>query len=120
MEPRTEYAIQQDHRDGMYDVLGSIARMESVLAGVKARVIARITKHGRLVEDPKLAEQVIASEIACLLRIPEATARALMTNSICAVDELPATMDALESGEVSWRHVEKMVDHVSTLSLIHI
>lgn len=62
-----------------------------------------------------VARRVVAAELACALRIPERTAENLLEQSRALLHELPATMDALNAGEISYRHAEKMIDHAGSV-----
>jgi len=61
------------------------------------------------------AERGFVLEVACALRIPQATAQAVIRDSQCLVQALPLTRTALLNGEVSERHVRKMIDHVASI-----
>ena len=52
---------------------------------------------------------------ACALRIPQATAQGVIRDSQCLVQALPLTRKALLNGEVTERHVRKMIDHVASI-----
>ena len=54
-------------------------------------------------------------EVACALRIPEATADRLFAESQRLVHLLPETHAALRDGEISYRHAQVMVEQTSTL-----
>jgi hypothetical protein len=62
-----------------------------------------------------VARRVVAAELACALRIPERTMENLLEQSRALLHELPATMDALNAGEISYRHAEKMIDHAGSV-----
>lgn len=64
----------------------------------------------RPAERDSLVRQVIAEELACALRVPAGTAQSLVAASRSLMHELPGTMDALRSGEISYRHAEVMID----------
>jgi hypothetical protein len=65
--------------------------------------------------DAMMAHRAFVSEIATALRIPERSAESLVGESEILVRDLPATMHALRNGEVSYRHAQKMIDHVSSI-----
>jgi hypothetical protein len=54
-------------------------------------------------------------ELACALRIPEATADRLIDESKRLVHLLPETHTALGDGEISYRHAQVIVEQASTL-----
>jgi hypothetical protein len=55
-------------------------------------------------------------EAMATLGLPSRTAGHLLTESVTLVEELPATLAALETGVISWAHVRVMVDLVAPLS----
>ncbi|MDH6236421.1 HNH endonuclease signature motif containing protein [Cryobacterium sp. CG_9.6] len=74
----------------------------------------KATGHDRW-EAPYAAERAVTAEIACALRIPEGTACALIRDSRSLTHALPATLAALRAGQISERHVHRLIDHVSSL-----
>ncbi|WPF81097.1 DUF222 domain-containing protein [Sanguibacter sp. 4.1] len=60
--------------------------------------------------DHGLAERSVTAELACALRLPERSASTLLVESQSLVHEHPATMTALRSGEVSYRHALAVLD----------
>lgn len=65
--------------------------------------------------DHGLAERSVTAEIACALRLPERSATALLVESQALVHEHPATMTALRSGEVSYRHALAVLEATTGL-----
>jgi len=61
------------------------------------------------------AQRVLASSLACALRLPERSAERLIADSELLVHELPQTQQALSDGRVSWRHALAIVEHARTL-----
>jgi len=61
------------------------------------------------------AQRVLASSLACALRLPERSAERLIADSELLVHELPQTQQALSDGRVSWRHATAIVEHARTL-----
>lgn len=59
--------------------------------------------------------RVFVSEIATRLRIPRPTAERLIAESRSLVHELPATLEALSSATISYRHAQVLVDQANTL-----
>ncbi len=60
--------------------------------------------------DHGLAERSVTAELACALRLPERSASTLLVESQSLIREHPATMTALRSGEVSYRHALAVLD----------
>lgn len=65
--------------------------------------------------DHGLAERSVTAELACALRLPERSATALLVESQALVHEHPATMTALHSGEVSYRHALAVLEATTGL-----
>jgi len=61
------------------------------------------------------AHCVASSELAAATRISEREAQQLVADSTTLVDELPATLDALRSGRVSYRHASILIDEARSL-----
>jgi len=61
------------------------------------------------------ATRVLVAELACALRLPENTVRILVDESSALVTELPATLAALDRGDISVRHAGIVADHASSL-----
>ncbi|GAA3874390.1 HNH endonuclease signature motif containing protein [Leifsonia kafniensis] len=62
-----------------------------------------------------LTARVLVSEVACGLRIPERTAETLIVESQALVHDFPATLAALEQGQISYRHAHTLLDQAWTL-----
>jgi len=62
-----------------------------------------------------IARRVVVSELACAMRIPERTAENLVEQSKALLHELPATLAALNAGEISYRHAQAMIDHAGSV-----
>ncbi|WP_051973805.1 HNH endonuclease signature motif containing protein [Cryobacterium sp. MLB-32] len=61
------------------------------------------------------AHEGLVAELACLLTLPENCARNLMCHSELLQHKLPATRAALTRGDISYRHVEIIIDNVLAL-----
>ncbi len=61
------------------------------------------------------ARQVLVSELAAALRLPERTAENLVGESRMLVTELPRTLAALSAGSISYRHAQRLIDHAISL-----
>lgn len=66
-------------------------------------------------ERASLVRQVLTEEIGTALRIPAATAQALVEASKALTHTLPGTMNALSTGAISYRHAETIVDEAWSL-----
>ena len=61
------------------------------------------------------AHRVASSELAAATRISEREAQQLVADSTTLVEDLPATLDALRSGRVSYRHASILIDEARSL-----
>jgi hypothetical protein len=61
------------------------------------------------------AERELLFELVGLLRVPENTARNLLSESRFLVNELPGTIAALHEGAISYQHARVMVDNGSSV-----
>lgn len=57
------------------------------------------------------ARHTLVSELACALRLPERTTENLVEHSKALMTTLPATLEALRAGEISYRHAQTLIDH---------
>lgn len=122
-EPTTQLSITQCAYNSGLDALSIIKRLEDAVAGCKARLVARIS--GAAAVEAKLlsldrwqngvAASSAATEMALTLGIPEPTAAALEHHSTELVQERPQVLQALEAGELSWRHATIINDEIRTL-----
>lgn len=109
----------------LIDGIAALDRMEASLAAYKAELIDQARRWSEVTEQSLggsdggwnaevRARRVIASELACALRIPERSAESLIADSAALVD-LPQTFGALSAGTISWRHARAIVDHARSL-----
>ena len=66
------------------------------------------------------ARRVLATELACALRIPERAAETLIEESRMLLASLPATFTALSEGAIGWRHTRVLIDHATSLDPQHL
>ncbi len=62
-----------------------------------------------------VAHRELVTELACALRLPERTAETLVAHSGMLATQLPATLLALQKGEISYRHAQSIADHAASL-----
>ncbi len=109
----------------LIDSIAALDRMEASLAAYKAELIDQARRWSEVTEQSLggpdggwnaevRARRVLASELACALRIPERTAESLIADSAALVD-LPQTFAALSVGAISWRHARAIADHARSL-----
>jgi len=118
----TAQAAHNEALGALVDAAAVAARDEAAAAARKARAIA--AAHELSVNAPtpaaaggphgwspqQAAQRVLVSEVACALRIPERTAETLIASSVALVTSLPATLDSLAAGRISWRHAHLLVE----------
>lgn len=62
-----------------------------------------------------VAHRELVTELACALRLPERTTQTLIAHSSILAAQLPATLEALQKGEISYRHAQSIADHAASL-----
>ncbi|WP_324643212.1 HNH endonuclease signature motif containing protein [Pseudarthrobacter sp. LT1] len=104
------------------DGLGIVARIEAATAAVKVRLLAEYSEAAAAMEAPaesasesSARDMSVVAEVACTLTIGEGAASALLQDAHALTASLPATLNAMEAGAVSWRHAQIMVDETSSL-----
>ena len=63
----------------------------------------------------ELAERAFVADLATALLLPERTTRALVEDAHALVHDLPATLEALGSGSISYRHAQVVSEHTAGL-----
>jgi hypothetical protein len=116
--------------DTMHEVLDAIIATESMIASVsayRARLIdlarewSEVTAHATSTtrvggwDAATVAHREFVTELACALRLPERTTETLISHSRSLAHELPATLGALQNGEISYRHAQSIIGHADTL-----
>lgn len=112
--------------DHAIDELLSIEKKIGALMAYRARVVdaarqvtestARSTSRRVTGWAPQVvARRELVTSIACALHLPERTAENLIETSRALCSKLLATRAALESGAISFRHAETIVEHSSSI-----
>ncbi len=116
--------------DAVSALLDAVAEVDRTVAGLLA-IRARMIEQSRVgmeasaasspmsrgpVPDAELARQLLVSELAPLLRIPAGSAAHLVTESRSLVSDLPATLEALGRGEISYRHAQVVMENADDLT----
>ncbi|WP_159616461.1 HNH endonuclease [Arthrobacter zhaoguopingii] len=104
---------------GLDEAIGGLQAMARLKNWADAQTV-RFTERVRILTEEhlqergmragSLADTLAASEVACALRIPERTAGSLIQHAFVLTGHLPATLEALETGAISWRHALTLVD----------
>ncbi|POH64210.1 hypothetical protein C3B59_10235 [Cryobacterium zongtaii] len=68
-------------------------------------------------EDQEIARRTITTEVACSLRLADRTAENLISESSMFAGPMQATLTAMSSGEISYRHGQVLMDQLSFLPL---
>jgi hypothetical protein len=122
-------ALAAEAVGALVDQIAVLDRMESSVAAMKAQLIDQTRQLSEVLElsvtpidanawsATETVRRILASELACALRLPERTAETLISDSDVLVNSLPATLDALSHGHISWRHAHVIADHAQSLPL---
>jgi len=116
-----------DARGDLIDAVVAIERLISSLTATRAELIdgARTwieasedlgrtsARHGW--NDAKVARRVLASELGAALHISEREANRLALESETLVNEIPAALEVLRTGRMSYRHAAVLIDQAWSL-----
>ncbi|MDO9398250.1 MAG: DUF222 domain-containing protein [Herbiconiux sp.] len=114
-------------RDSLLQGLGvdldAVAGLQREQAALEARIVVRLAAAARkanwLARLPggslEIARRSLVAEVATTLRLSEGTAAQRVDESELLTDSLPATLAALSSGEISYRHAQVMVRQARSL-----
>jgi hypothetical protein len=101
------------------DVVVWLDQAMNRIAGLRASAIdiARTQSERGLASpvDRLVERRAFTAEIASALRVSERAAENLIGTSKALVQTLPATLEALGSGAISYRHAQIMIDHAAGL-----
>jgi hypothetical protein len=124
MEAMTIPAVVADTVSGFVDVMVDLDRMISSIRGVQAQVLDQARRASGLgsigssrhaANGEGMQWRALRAELASALRIPERTAEAQLVVSESLVNDLPDTLAALATGEISYRHAQILVDNTAAL-----
>ncbi len=128
-------------RDTMSDLIDAIVAADGMMASITAYRAQLIAQAGTFSELSTLSElsansahsersaperpsgwdaatvahRELVTELACALRLPERTTETLIAHSGILAAQLPATLEALQRGEITYRHAQSMADHAASL-----
>jgi hypothetical protein len=68
-------------------------------------------------EDQEVARRTVISEVACSLRLAERTAESLVGEASMFAGPMKATLQAMSTGAISYRHAQVLMDQLSFLPL---
>ena len=119
----TATAAIADTVSDIFDVVEGLDRAIAACQGLRAQAINQAINWSKAgvagaesASAREMRERSLRAEIACLLRVPERTAGDLLETSRVLANDLPATLTALTSGEISYRHAQVMVERTDTLT----
>lgn len=100
-----------------------VARIEAATAAAKVQLLANYAKAADALEGPaetayesSAREMSLVAEVACALTIGERAASALLGEAHALTTSLPAALDALQAGKISWQHARIIVDEAAGLN----
>ncbi len=105
------------------DGLGVVARIEAATAAAKVQVLATYADAAEALEAPaetayesSAREMSLVAEVACVLTVGERAASALLGEAHALTTSLPAALNALQAGAISWQHARIIVDETTGLN----
>jgi hypothetical protein len=108
-EPGRDFAALS-HADRL-DLLAMVQRDQARLDAARARLLAAIELNpDRSAPDAETDKRYDREEVACVLRVAAGTARGRMPDAADLVSRYPATLAALERGEISYWHALRLVE----------
>ncbi|BCW54258.1 hypothetical protein StoSoilB19_16320 [Arthrobacter sp. StoSoilB19] len=105
--------------DGCLDILAGAREVEARVAGVKAKAAVAYAEAAHAVAGPGAPvvaqEMAVAAEIGCVLALGPRAAASFLATSHALTSSLPRTLEALQSGTLSWQHAIVMADETASL-----
>jgi hypothetical protein len=108
--------------DGSRDAIGAVMHADrKANAALAERTRAIAEAHDSVVGKhqpgfaPGLADRSFRAEIAVVLNVSERSAENLIGHAVALADTFPATLDAFDRGDISYRHATALVDELSGL-----
>ena len=118
-------AQMYDTLAGLVEGLVGLDATAATLSAARTELVETIRRWSAIIEStvenstPKsreLAFRSVRAEVACALRLPERSVEGLFGEARYLVSSLPETMQAMRSGEISYRHAKVIIDHAAPLS----
>ncbi|MFC8523554.1 DUF222 domain-containing protein [Pseudarthrobacter sp. NPDC057230] len=105
--------------DGCLDILAGAREVEARVAGVKAKAAVGYAEAAHAVAGPDVPmvaqEMAVAAEIGCVLALGPRAAASFLATSHALTVSLPRTLEALQSGTLSWQHAIVLADETASL-----
>lgn len=99
-----------------------LARVEAATAAAKVRLVAAYAEASAQIEGPaadsyeaSAREKSLVAEVACVLTVGERAASALLGEAHALMNSLPAALDELQAGAMSWQHARILADETAGL-----
>lgn len=115
------WAADQDEHDETQDCLDALVETRAVMAAMHAReqhLLAQLESiavgsesSGGTVNSREIAWRSMVAEVAVMLRLADRTVQSMMGAATALVRTLPATLEALESGQISLAHARVILEH---------
>ncbi|MGX5716636.1 DUF222 domain-containing protein [Arthrobacter sp. MAHUQ-56] len=112
----------RDLAESCLNGLDVVARIEATTAAAKVRLLAAYAEAADALEAPaqtayesSAREMSQVAEVACALTVGERAASALLGEAHALTTSLPAALDALQAGKISWQHAGIIVDETTGL-----
>ncbi|WP_018768668.1 HNH endonuclease signature motif containing protein [Arthrobacter sp. 162MFSha1.1] len=107
--------------DGCLDILAQSREVEARVAGVKAKAAVGYAEAAHAVAGPEVPvvaqEMAVAAEIGCVLALGPRAAASFLATSHALTSSLPRTLEALQSGTLSWQHAIVLADETASLDV---
>ncbi|WAJ32254.1 DUF222 domain-containing protein [Arthrobacter sp. FX8] len=105
--------------DGCLDILAGAREVEARVAGLKAKAAVGYAEAAHAVAGPDVPvvaqEMAVAAEIGCVLALGPRAAASFLATSHALTSSLPRTLEALQSGTLSWQHAIVLADETASL-----
>lgn len=107
--------------DGCLEILAGAREVEARVAGVKAKAAVGYAEAAHAVAGPDVPvvaqEMAVAAEIGCVLALGPRAAGSFLATSHALTSSLPRTLEALQSGTLSWQHAMVLADETASLDV---
>lgn len=108
--------------DGCLEILAGAREVEARVAGVKAKAAVGYAEAAHAVAGPDVPvvaqEMAVAAEIGCVLALGPRAAASFLATSHALTSSLPRTLEALQSGTLSWQHAIVLADETASLDAV--
>jgi hypothetical protein len=115
---------QQEARGALFDAIAAAERAIAQAFAARAELVDQARRYsaatparetGSRWDAGMVARREFVSELACTLRLPERTAENLIAESRALAEDLPATREALQNGQISYRQAQTLIGQAWTV-----